>query len=102
MRLLQELFKNGREQDGDFLPLPRMVIIPKKGGYFEGVKSVGDFSSERLVLYFSGDHMQSVEVEGARFTIGKYCDGDLQLLGEIATLRLPQNEKKQAAEKGED
>ena len=88
MRLYDDIFKNPNDS-----ACARCVIVPGGGGYFEGVKSVGDFSSERLVLYFSGDCTQSVEVEGKNFIIGKYCDGDLQLFGAIARLRLPQNEK---------
>ena len=92
MRLFQEMFKNGRQLDGEIAPLPRCVILPDRGGYVEGVRSVGDFSSERLVLYFA---KHSAEVEGEHFTIGKYCDGDLELLGEIVSLRFLQERKKE-------
>lgn len=90
MRLFQEMFKNARQSDGEIAPMPRCVILPSQGAYFEGVKSVGDFSSERLVLYFS---KHSAEVDGTRFIIGKYCDGDLELLGEIECVRFLQGEK---------
>ena len=80
MRLYDEIFKNA---DGG--ALARCVIVPYGGGYFEGVKAVGDFSPERIVLYFS---KESVEVEGVSLTIKKYCDGDLQLTGKIRSLRV--------------
>ena len=80
MRLYDEIFKNA---DGG--ALARCVIVPCGGGYFEGVKAVGDFSPERIVLCFS---KESVEVEGVALTIKKYCDGDLQLAGSIHALKV--------------
>ena len=86
MRLYDEIFKNA---DGG--ALARCVIVPCGGGYFEGVKAVGDFSFERIVLYFP---KESVEVEGVDLTIKKYCDGDLQLTGKIYALRVIDGEGK--------
>lgn len=80
MRLYNEIFKNA---DGG--ALARCVIVPCGGGYFEGVKAVGDFSPERIVLCFP---KESVEVEGVALTIQKYCDGDLQLAGRIHSLKV--------------
>ena len=80
MRLYDELFKNV-----DGASLSRYTIVPAGGGYFEGVKAVGDFSPERIVLFFP---RESVEVEGENLTIGKYCDGDLRILGKIRLVRL--------------
>ncbi len=80
MRLYDEIFKNA---DGG--ALARCVIVPCGGGYFEGVKAVGEFSPERIVLCFP---KESVEVEGVALTIKKYCDGDLQLTGKIRSLRV--------------
>ena len=80
MRLYDEIFKNA---DGG--AFSRCVIVPCGGGYFEGVKSVGDFSPERIVICFP---RESVEVEGNSLTIKKYCDGDLQLSGKITSLRV--------------
>lgn len=80
MRLYDEIFKNA---DGG--AFARCVIVPCGGGYFEGVKAVGDFSPQRIVLCFP---KESVEVVGEGLTIKKYCDGDLQLAGEIHTLQV--------------
>ena len=80
MRLYDEIFKNA---DGG--ALARCVIVPSGGGYFEGVKAVGDFSPERVVLCFP---KESVEVEGIALSIKKYCDGDLQLAGRIHSLKV--------------
>ena len=80
MRLYDEIFKNA---DGG--ALARCILVPCGGGYFEGVKAVGDFSSRRIVLCFP---KESVEVVGEGLTIKKYCDGDLQLVGKIHALQV--------------
>lgn len=80
MRLYDEIFKNADE-----FSFSRCTVVPGGGGYFEGVKAVGDFSSEKIVLCFSRGN---VTVEGKELTIKKYYDGDLQLSGQIYTLRV--------------
>ena len=80
MRLYDEIFKSA-----EGVALSRFTIVPRGGGYFEGVKAGGDFSPERIVLYFP---RESVEVEGEELSIGKYCDGDLRLSGRILSVRL--------------
>ena len=76
MRLYDEVFKNA---DGG--AFSRCIVVPRGGGYFEGVKSVGDFSAERIVVCFP---RETVEVEGR----------DLQLSGQIHSIRVvvPQTE----------
>ena len=86
MRLYDEIFNNA-----DGAALARCVIVPCGGGYFEGVKSVADFSDTKLTLTFP---KQIVEIEGKGLYIKKYCDGDLQLFGEIYSLRVLLNGKK--------
>lgn len=80
MRLYEEIFKNA--DGGAFC---KCVVVPKGGGYFEGVKSVEDFSSNRIVICFPKDR---IAVEGERLTVRKYCDGDLQLDGNIFSLQV--------------
>ena len=80
MRLFDELFK-----DTEGAAVSRCTIVPGGGGYFEGVKAVGDFSPERIVVYFP---KASVLAEGKGLVIKKYCDGDLQLFGEIYSLQV--------------
>lgn len=80
MRLYDEIFKNA-----DGFSFARCTVVPNGGGYFEGVKSVGDFSSERLVICFPKGN---VAVEGTGLTIRKYYDGDLQLDGRIHSLQM--------------
>ena len=80
MRLYEEIFKST-----DGVGLARCTIVPDGGGYFEGVKSIGDFSSERIVVCFA---KQTVAVVGKNLSIKKYYDGDLQLSGKIAEVSL--------------
>ena len=80
MRLFDEIFKNDT-----LASLARCVVIVGGGGYFEGVKTVGDFTPERIVLYFP---KETVIIEGEHLSIGKYCDGDLRLLGKIHSWRI--------------
>ena len=80
MRLYDEIFKNA-----DGTAFARCVIVPRGGGYFEGVKSVADFSDEKVTLCFPREW---VEVEGKRLCIKKYCDGDLQISGTITSLKV--------------
>ena len=79
MRLYEEIFKNA-----DGFALARYTIVVGGGGYFEGVKAVGDFSPCQVVLYFQ---KQSLIVEGEELRISKYCDGDLEIAGKIVAIR---------------
>ena len=80
MRLYDEIFKNT-----DGVAFARCTIVPGGGGYFEGVKAVGDFSPEKVVVCFPHGN---VAVEGKGLTIKKYYDGDLQISGQIFTLKV--------------
>lgn len=84
MRLYEEIFK---DVDGVFFA--RCSVIPRGGGYFEGVKAVEDFSDEKIVLCFPRER---VVVEGEGLTIKKYCDGDLQISGSIFSLFVEREE----------
>jgi hypothetical protein len=95
VRLFEELFQ-GEELKGEHF-LPKIVVLPSEGAYVEGVKSVGDFTKEKLVLYFSNKHCSSVEIAGENFTIAKLCEGDLCLKGDIVSIRFPQNERETRA-----
>ncbi|MBR4942490.1 MAG: YabP/YqfC family sporulation protein [Clostridia bacterium] len=85
MRLYEELFKN---EDG--FSFARCLISPAGGGYFEGVKSLGDFSSEKVEIYFK---KETVVAEGENLFIKKYCDGDLQIDGKIYALYVKRGEE---------
>ena len=80
MRLYDEIFK-GTEGLGN----ARFTVAIGGGGYFEGVKTVGDFSPQNIVLYYP---RESVEIEGESLFIKKYCEGDLQISGKIYAVRV--------------
>lgn len=80
MRLYEEIFKNA---DGG--APSRCIFVPNGGGYFEGVKAVEDFSSEKILLCFPKER---VEILGEGLVIAKYCDGDLQLSGRILCVQV--------------
>lgn len=80
MRLYEELFKST-----DGTALSRCTWIPRGGGYFQGVKAVGDFSPERIVICFPKDEVEAV---GRGLSIKKYCDGDLELSGCLLSVRV--------------
>ena len=88
MRLYDEIFKNA-----DGAAFARCIVVPGGGGYFEGVKAVGDFSSERIMICFA---KSMVAVEGEKLSIRKYYDGDLQIDGNIFTLKLESDGRENA------
>lgn len=84
MRLYEEMWTD--EQ----MRLSKCVLAVGGDGYFVGVKAVGDFSPEKIVLHFA---KTQAEIEGENLSIGKYCDGDLWLRGKIFALKFPRGEE---------
>ena len=78
MHLYEEIFQNT-----EGISLSRCTIVPGGGGFFEGVKAVGDFSPLCVEICFP---KMKVAVEGQDLAIVKYVDGDLQLSGRIDRL----------------
>ena len=72
MRLYEEIYRSYAEA--------RCAFLPSGGGYFQGVKSLGGFSAEEIVLLFK---RHKVSVKGENLSIKKYCDGDMELSGRI-------------------
>lgn len=80
MRLYDEIVKSEA-----FLAFAgaRVLFLPLRAAYFEGVKALGDFSAERVEICFPAC---TVALEGENLSIGKYADGDLSILGEVRSL----------------
>lgn len=78
MRLNGELF-----QGVDSFADARYTVVVAGGGYFQGVKAVGDFTPQTILLYFPRG---SVEVQGDGLSIKKYIDGDLEIGGKILSV----------------
>ncbi len=88
MRLYGEILKKiGGE---DLFGGARYTVLPGRGGYFQGVRTVGEFSPSRVILGF---RRAVLEIEGSGFVIEKYCDGDLELSGNIVSVRLSDGTK---------
>ena len=88
MRLYGELFK--KTSLGELFHLSRCCVLLGGGGYFEGVKGVSEFSKDKLVLALKDG---TLELLGKDFTIAKYCDGDLEIAGEIYSFAYAKKEK---------
>ncbi len=80
MRLLGEIF-DVVEREG----FSRCTLVLGGEAYLEGVKTVGDFTPEKIVLFFK---KYALEIEGQELFIRKYVDGDLLLSGKVLSLRV--------------
>lgn len=89
MRLYDEIFRR-LGSGADLFAGARYTVLPGRGGYFQGVRTIGEFSSSRLLLGF---RRAVLEIEGSGFVIEKYCDGDLELSGNILSVRLSDGTK---------
>lgn len=80
MRLYDEIVKSDA-----FLAFAgaRVLFMPLRAAYFEGVKALGDFSEQRIEVCFPAC---KVVVEGENLSIGKYTDGDLYVFGKVRSL----------------
>lgn len=56
------------------------TVVPGFGAYFKSVKSVAEYSSEKIILNLP---QARLTVSGENLTIGKYFEGDLLVLGAI-------------------
>lgn len=85
MRLYDELVKSEA-----FLAFAgaRVLFLPLRAAYFEGVKALGDFSTERVEICFSSCRMTA---EGEGLSIGKYTDGDLCVLGKVRLIAVQED-----------
>ena len=82
MRLYGEIFKRA---DGTVDCNSKCLIVPNGNGYFQGVKAMGELSDTRIEMYFQGVHPLRAEVTGNALCVRKYCDGDLEIGGEISS-----------------
>ncbi len=56
------------------------TVVDGKGGYFQNVRRLTEFSRERVVLR---GREGCVRVEGRDLSLGKYFAGDLVIAGDI-------------------
>ena len=80
MRLYEEIIKS---EGFTAFAGARVLFLPLRAAYVEGVKALGDFSPQRVEIYFPACR---VAVEGEGLSIGRYTDGDLCVLGKVYSL----------------
>lgn len=59
------------------------TVIDGRGGYFQNVRRILEFSEERIVLQ---GKKGSVAIEGSGLSLGKYFGGDAMVVGDIAKI----------------
>ena len=77
MTLLSEILQSLSAEAGIAV---QYTVVGGKGGYFQNIKKILEFSPEKIV--FCGKKGK-LSVEGAGLCVGKYCDGDALILGNI-------------------
>ena len=77
MRLFSEIAAVVGRGDGARV---QYTVIDGKGGYFQNVRRMTEFSSERIV--FAGKK-GAVQVEGEGLSLGKYFAGDAAVKGNV-------------------
>ena len=77
MRLLSEIEKILGAEAGAGV---QYTVIDGRGGYFQNVRRISEFSDEAVVL--SG-RKGTVRIEGRGLTLAKYSGGDVAVGGEI-------------------
>lgn len=65
--------------------LKSFTVVPGFGGYFRSVKSVAEFSPQRVVLLL---RRGSVVLEGEGLEVGKYFEEDALIRGDIRGIRI--------------
>lgn len=83
MSFLDNVF-NCFESSSSLLPLPKIVLIGDRSGYFEGVKSIGSYSEKEIVLFTK---LGKTTIIGTNLTINKFCEGDVVICGKILTIK---------------
>ena len=77
MKLFSEIVKALGAEVGTGV---QYTVVDGQGGYFQNVKRIMEFSTERIVLR---GKKGAVRVEGKNLHIGKYYAGDVAVVGEI-------------------
>ena len=78
MKLLEQILN---ELGGD--TLKSFSVVPSFGGYFRSIKSVGEYSPEKIVLL---QKKNTIILEGEKLEVGKYFEEDLFIKGDIRVI----------------
>ena len=65
--------------------LKAFTVVPDFGGYFRSVKSVAEYSEEKIVLLA---RRRVITIEGKKLEVGKYFEQDIFIKGEIESVKI--------------
>jgi len=80
MKLLEQILG---EMGAD--TLKSFTVVPDFGGYFRSIKSVKEFSAEKIVLI---QKRAAIILEGENLDIGSYFEEDLLIKGNIKVVKI--------------
>ncbi len=80
MKLLEQIIG---ELGGD--TLKAFTVVPTFGGYFRSVKSVAEYTPQKIVLLL---RKTVLTLEGENMEIGKYFEQDLFIKGNIRVINV--------------
>lgn len=78
MKLLEQIIE---ELGGD--TLKSFSVVPSFGGYFRSIKSIAEYSPEKIILL---QRKGSIVLEGENMEVGKYFEQDIFIKGEIKVI----------------
>ncbi len=80
MELFQELFQQCLAEGEFDVTRIRYAVVDGRGGYFQNVKKIAEFSTSRILLR---GKKGAICVEGEGLSLGRYFGGDAVILGNI-------------------
>ena len=80
MKLLEQVLSELGADD-----LKAFTVVPSFGAYFRSVKSVNEYSAEKIVLTV---RKTAVTVEGEGLEIGSYFEQDIFIKGNIKVVKI--------------
>ena len=80
MKLLEQILS---ELGGD--TLKSFTVIPKFGGYFQSVKSIAEYTPQKIVLKLK---KYSITLVGEDMQVGKYFEEDIFIKGDIDGIQI--------------
>lgn len=63
--------------------LKSFSVVPSFGGYFRSIRSIAEYSPERIVLL---QRKTSIILEGEKLEVGKYFEEDIFIKGNIKVI----------------
>ena len=63
--------------------LKSFSVVPSFGGYFRSIKSIAEYSQEKIVLR---QKKTSIILEGEKLEVGKYFEEDIFIKGNIRVI----------------